>query len=76
MQQEDIWDINAEVSFGTHVTVRLWSQDAFGDGDDDAFLGDVLIRAEAATHARGVFDACEAAYELTYDVHMSWREPT
>lgn len=68
MYNGESWSLNRRVSFDRHTTVRLWSQNTFGAGDDDAFLGEAHIQAKKATDARRAFRIDGAVYELLYDV--------
>jgi hypothetical protein len=68
MHHGESWPLNRRVFFETHTTVRLWSQNTFGAGDDDAFLGEAHIKAKKATDARRAFRIDGAVYELIYDV--------
>jgi hypothetical protein len=68
MHNGDSWPLNRRVFFETDTTVRLWSQNTFGAGDDDAFLGEARIKAKKATDARRAFRLDGAVYELLYDV--------
>ena len=68
MHHGESWPLNRRVFFDTDTTIRLWSQNTFGAGDDDAFLGEARIKARKATDARRAFRIDGAIYELIYDV--------